>query len=767
MSRSTIKYLILLAVAVLLFYWKTLLTNQFTAILGVEGVNLTYGWLHFWVHSVRQGHVPLWDPYAFGGRPFSGEILTSTFFPFQLIFALFPFTRDGLISPRLYHVVLALTHLLGTYFMFALLRELRCSRLAAFVGACAFSMGGLIVRMMWPPYIESCVWLPAIFFFLLRALRAGSRERALLEAAISGLCFGMSILIGGMHFCMMQGIFVVTAVLFYGACGPFEDVDANPSRSVEHRRAHWKRSGMILAVFLVVAGAAGAVQLLPAYQYSKLTERFIDGGIYPSSKKIPYHRMNPGMWPQSIVTGLIPTAFGGRFGGGEIWPYYVGALPFFLAIGAIWRRWRNLWVRYLTGLAIAAFAYSLGEFSALNGVLYAVVPFLWAARSPSRFLYLVSFSLAVLAAFGLDTLTDRNILESSWAPAERILKWVAIVCAASLFVPGVFEQITIGIWNALSLLLILGACGCFAYLIHHPAGPWVRVLVAMFVLFDLQSFSWLERDKSESSKPAGQLEQMITLGPVAKFIKAQPGLYRTRIGVSPEPNFGDVYSVQTIWGGTATLLTELSHMGLRADLLNIRYVVKPASTSDPGAVYQDAHWKVYLNPNAYPRAWIVHHSRREPSQDAIFQHLDDPGVNLHQTAFIEKPLPESLDPNPDGGDTVQFRSYAADRLEMEVDSGSEGLLVLSEMYYPGWHATLNGKPVKILQVDGAFRGIMVPRGRNRIEMQFLPLTTYGGGVLSLLAFLGVSVGVFVAWRRGVWRISDPAADLKPDAARIS
>jgi hypothetical protein len=186
MNRSTVKYLLLLALVVVLFYWKTLLTDQFTIIIGSEGVNTTYAWLHFWVRSIWQGHIPLWDPYAFAGSPFAATLIPSVFYPLQLLFALVPLNRHGFISPRFYHEYLALAHLLCACLTFALLRELQRSRFAAFVGACVFSLSGLLVGMIWPFYIESCIWLPAIFLFLLRALRAERRDRALVEAALGG-----------------------------------------------------------------------------------------------------------------------------------------------------------------------------------------------------------------------------------------------------------------------------------------------------------------------------------------------------------------------------------------------------------------------------------------------------------------------------------------------------------------------------------------------------------------------------------------------------
>lgn len=744
MTRSTAKYLALLALAIALFYWKTLLTDQYTTIVGSEGVNLTYAWLHFEVRSLWQGHIPLWDPYAWGGRPFAGEMQPSAYYPLQLLFALVPLNRNGLISPRFFHEFLAMTHVLCAYFMFALLRELRCSRFAAFIGACAFSLGGLLGRMMWPMYIESCIWLPVIFLFLLRALRAEGRGRALLEASLAGLCLGMSILTGGMGFSMMQGIFAVTAVLYYG-------VVSLPMTAAD-RRSHWFRIALILAAVVAVAGGAGAIQLLPAREYSELAIRFIDGGPFPASRKIPYDRLVPGMWPQSIVSGLFPTGFGGKFGGEEYFPYYIGVLPFLLAIVAIWRRWNHIWVRYLTVLAVLAFVYSLGDFSLLNGVIYAVVPLLWAARSANRFLYLVSFALAILAAFGLDTLLE-NAGQVWWAPAKRILKWVAIAGAAALLLAAVFTQLSLDTWTAFSLLLILGACGWFAHLMLHPASTWLRVALAAFILFDLSAFNWVQADKAALSKSGDEMEQMISLRGPAEFIKSRPGLQRVRVGVSPEPNIGDVYEIQSAWGGGATALTEYSRLGVRDDLLNVGYYIRPVSTSDPNPVYQDARWKVYENRKAFPRAWLVHRTIVKPSVDAVYQALDDPAIDLHRAALLEAALPHTLADAAGAAESVRFRSWETDRMVMDVNTEAPALLVLSELYYPGWRAKVNGKAAAIYRVDGALRGIWAPAGSNRVELDYAPLTFYAGGAITVLTLLCVLAGCVLTFRNGARRLT--------------
>lgn len=73
-----------------------------------------------------------------------------------------------------------------------------------------------------------------------------------------------------------------------------------------------------------------------------------------------------------------------------------------LAAIGIWKGWRWPWVRYLTGLAGAAFVYALGSLSLFHGVLYALTPYLWVAREASRFMYLAGFALAILAAYGTE-----------------------------------------------------------------------------------------------------------------------------------------------------------------------------------------------------------------------------------------------------------------------------------------------------------------------------------------------------------------------------
>jgi uncharacterized membrane protein YfhO len=88
----------------------------------------------------------------------------------------------------------------------------------------------------------------------------------------------------------------------------------------------------------------------------------------------------------------------------------------------------------------------------------------------------------------------------------------------------------------------------------------------------------------------------------------------------------------------------------------------------------------------------------------------------------------------------------ANRMALDVRAASRGLLVLSENYYPGWRAAVNGRPAEIYKVDGALRGVVVPPGSSRVTLDYAPASVYLGGVLTLATFLGVAAAWFYGRR---------------------
>jgi hypothetical protein len=224
-----------------------------------------------------------------------------------------------------------------------------------------------------------------------------------------------------------------------------------------------------------------------------------------------------------------------------------------------------------------------------------------------------------------------------------------------------------------------------------------------------------------------------------RFLKSRPGLFRARVAGVEEPNFADAYGVSSVWGGGGTVLTDYSQIVNQEDLLNVRYHLTPVSSPSPPPMYNDGRWKIYENPRAFPRAWVVHQAVQAPSQQVVLQRIAAGDLDLRRAAILATSPPENLGQEPASAEEVRFQSYEANRLELNVTTESPGLLVLSEAEYPGWRATVNGRSAPILKVDGALRGIQVGSGPNRISLAYVPVSTYVGGALTLLAFLWILV----------------------------
>lgn len=750
--RSTLRWLSLLLLATVLFYWRILLTRQFSLLTDWEGVTQAYSWLQFWTAGIRHGILPLWDPYTLAGHSFIGEMQTAAFYPLHLLLALFPPNQNGVLSPNLYHLWFVFTHFLGACFMFALARELKLSRFAAFLAGICFSLGGFVARMPWPHMLESSIWLPLLFLFFLRAIRVYSVRRAIFNSALAGLALGLSILAGGMHLVILQALVIVSAGVYHAfICHSAEPLSSSRRQSWRSRQS-WMRAAIVVAVIAAVGFAAGAVQLLPSIEYSGQALRFLGkAGALPGNEKIPYTDLSEGLWPNSFVAMLIPQAFNGNIGAGEVISPYMGVLPLLLVILGIWRAWPHPWVRYLTGLALAAFLYSLGSLSPLHGILYAIVPRLWMAREAGRVVYLADFSFAILAAYGVESLLSHGFRSAISTTFDRILAGTVIACAAGLFVPALYGRPELSPWVALSILLIILSYALFRYISRGNTGSTARALIAMLILFDLSAFDWMARNTVTLSRTGtNHLDRLMSARGAAQFLKSQRSPYRVEVPTDQRPNIGDAFGIPTTSSAGVTIPIDFIKFGKHADLLNVRYRLMPASTPDPGAVYQDLLWKVYENPNAYPRAWVVHAAIVEPSVDLALTQLEAPEFDARRTAVVDRPV--VLEPPADGAaESATFSTLEPNRLELNVHMQSRGLLVLSEMFYPGWRATVNGRAVRVYRADGALRGIEAPPGDSRIILEYRPWSVYLGGLLTLAAFLGTLAGPrFLPRLRSLW-----------------
>jgi hypothetical protein len=157
--------------------------------------------------------------------------------------------------------------------------------------------------------------------------------------------------------------------------------------------------------------------------------------------------------------------------------------------------------------------------------------------------------------------------------------------------------------------------------------------------------------------------------------------------------------------------------------------------------------RILRNLRALPRTRILHDVVRHPpgDLDGIEKVLRAPGFDPRTTAVVEGRLPSALGPAAPG-ETARLVAQSPRQVEVAVDVRSPALLVLSDAFYPGWRARLDGVETTIFAVNLAFRGVFVPAGRHRVVFEYRPGSVWLGAGVSVAAF-AVAAAALIGGRR--------------------
>jgi hypothetical protein len=162
----------------------------------------------------------------------------------------------------------------------------------------------------------------------------------------------------------------------------------------------------------------------------------------------------------------------------------------------------------------------------------------------------------------------------------------------------------------------------------------------------------------------------------------------------------------------------------------------PSDTAPRTNVYEKVYESeiiIYKNPNALPRAFLAGDVRIANNPDEILPALMDAATNLSSTAFIERP-PGANKSASDAGKTgvAEIVEYQPDKVSVNVRAEKPCLLVLSDLYYPGWNVRVNGQKQPILRTDYLLRGVSVPKGESSVEFSYKPVSFQLGLSLTFL-----------------------------------
>lgn len=160
--------------------------------------------------------------------------------------------------------------------------------------------------------------------------------------------------------------------------------------------------------------------------------------------------------------------------------------------------------------------------------------------------------------------------------------------------------------------------------------------------------------------------------------------------------------------------------------------------------------KIYENLDVLPRAFVAHRARTILDDQAALAAIEDQSFEPQEEVILSSQGPIPPGDGHNGEDTVSILFYEPERVRIEADLASPGYLVLTDTYYPGWRATLDGRVVDILRADYYFRAVYLSEGEHVLEFVYDPASFKIGLLVTTISGLVVAGGLM--WHRSrSWR----------------
>ncbi len=658
-----------------------------------------YFYVSYLRDSVLEGRLPLWNPYIMLGQPFLANPSVVFWYPATLLFFLLPLPAAFAVHLAV-HVFFAMA---GIYVLTGMaIGELypdlpRRERMwPSFVAGLVFGFGGYTMAHVFGgnyDVLAAGSWIGWVWAALLNAYKKpGGRPVALLALAV-----GFQILAG----------YPTMSVFTLSGAGAFMVSSFVWVRPQRFRTLIRVTAGLILGIL------SASVVLLPAMELTWHTVRTIPVG-YPwySVGAIP---------PLRFLQLILPFPFGGPttyWGDGVgYWEHamYMGIAAALLALAGILQspgNRRSFVIRLaLFGILIVSVWASVGRFAAVDLYyhLWRTVPVFGILRIPGRFVYLTSAVLAVFSGIGLSAVI--RLLPRRWSGALTAI----VICV-------------------ITIELIPYAQGMIV------TGPLPeRTVDAGLREYLTTRLSAGERISSGKSSLFGED------APVAYRIPSTQGYDVTMLRDPYVFELGVLGKDIDRYADTDNYSIPYNHPLLR--FLSVRYSIGNPDDGVPraGSLVPENLGNVptvegmktlYRYDGILPLWYLAPDARVFQHDAAVYAALRTGTLPYESAPTFVGALPVLAGPrcNDIDPDAVTMREFLPERVTFSVSSSCSGYLTGSQVYYPGWTATMDGRPVKLYRANLGFMALAVPAGTHDIQLTFRSTYLPLGAFMSLCSF---------------------------------
>jgi hypothetical protein len=645
----------------------------------------------FFRQALQRGELPFWNPHQLAGQPFLALHASGPLYPIHI--ALLSFW-DAARALELQFVI----HLCGSgWFTWLFARRVGLDTAGATAASATFMMSGPALYWLYlPPYAATEAWLPAVMWALHRLLTRPSPAAACALAAFLAMSFHGGYAQGFLYLVQLGGLYGVFGLIVL-------------TRPGERLRAlGWAAVAGITALGLVAPQAIASV------------EQASDSVRGLSGLPIELAVDEGSFTPERLLRGWVglPKAEDAVATGPLAWFVTLPllALPL-IALGWRGRAFRAHW---LAGLVLFAGTglFMLGTETPVFRVYFGL-PFGDVFRGPIRVAPLYMWSAALLVGMGVAVLTSG----AGFGSRSRI---VGLALVAILMLDGYRHTRLVSTHPILA---------------DRERGP--SALVEMM------------RERSDGKRLFVAQPEVLHAPPelISKFGTLH-GLFAVP---DYEPNMPADYrryfdeTSDPPWRGHIGVLEYARRRPAQelVRLLDLMSVGTYAFVGEPAPLYMRAlrdftgaagtsggqlHW--FDRELALPRAYAVHRSRSVGDLAVALATIVQPAFRpFHEVIVVGEHEPLTGPAVEGNRDRVQIVEIETEHVSIEADCATECIVVLTDLYYPGWRVSVDGAPAQLLRVNGIFRGVQVEAGVHRIAHEFRP-TAVRIGLPIALASLG-------------------------------
>ncbi len=674
---------------------------------------------------LHAGELPFWNPYTFSGAPFLADVAVGFFYPANMLLALF--VHDGKLSAFAVEMVIIAHFALAQFSMFLLMRSFKVSDAGALISAVSYGFSSyLVCHAFHPMMVEHCAWFPLAWMYFRRALISNEPFRSRLHSSLlAGVVLGLMMLSGHPQ----TTLYLVLLLFFYTVWAFITNI--TDKTATAPNILHY---GVLAALPIIIGAGIFAVQLFHSQEFAAYSER----------NNFSLEKASMGaMQLQQLLTLVVPKLFGFVLaqqspealsvpfylpgGGYYYWEtaFYVGIPALTLGIigfaSSLLKRERENLGGLMLFAAIFAILFALGT----NGFLFEIMfklPLFDRFRIPSRMLVYCVLGLTMMAGIGFDALWKNRDTISRLAVLGVGLP-ILVALKVAIAAPAEAGETYAGLVQGFGLTaLIFALLSCVIVFLLQRGILSATVGGICFTLLSFVDLTITGGTFNQNMvNPTETFERTNAAIPQRMRADGMPkdSLYRlsirTRGAMLMSQNQG-LYTPVMLFEGYMPILIErrlpFAPTGEQTlDLLNIRYAVAIDSASGEPFLRE--------RPGAFSRARMLY-DVVQTTPDKSADLAKSGVVNLVTQALVEKPLSAPLPKQMPSA--VQHRvhctEYGANRIVYDVETAENGLLALSEIWYPAWKATLDGQETEVLRTNYSLRGIVVPKGKHTIALRY-------------------------------------------------